>query len=101
MNEVEDNPARNRFELAIDDSQAIAAAHYRMEGGQLVLTHTTVPERYSGQGIGSRLAHGVFDALRASGSRAVLRCPFMAAYYARHPEYADIVAAAPGAGETA
>lgn len=91
MNTVDDNPAQGRFELAIEGSHEIAAAYYRLHGERLTLTHTIVPERFSGQGIGSKLARGVFDLLRASGRKAILRCPFMAAFYARHPEYADVV----------
>jgi len=91
LSTVEDNPAERRFELAIEGSHDIAAAYYRLEGERLTLTHTIVPERYSGQGIGSKLARGVFELLRASGRKAVLRCPFMAAYYALHPEYDDVV----------
>lgn len=92
MSEVIDNPAGHRFELAIDGSDEIAAAYYRVDEHQrIVLTHTIVPQAFSGQGIGSRLARGVFDAIRASGRKAVLRCPFMGAFYAHHPDYADIV----------
>lgn len=92
MSTVEDNPIEHRFELPIDDTHEVAAAYYRIDGDRIVLTHTIVPERFSGQGLGSRLAHGTFETIRASGRKAVLLCPFMAAYYARHPEYADIVA---------
>ena len=91
MSTVDDNPAERRFELAIDGSHEIAATYYRLQGEKLTLTHTIVPERFSGQGIGSKLARGVFELLRASGRKAVLHCPFMAAYYARHTEYADVV----------
>ncbi|MBY3260224.1 N-acetyltransferase [Rhizobium laguerreae] len=91
MSTVDDNPAERRFELAIEGSHEIAAVYYRLQGEKLTLTHTIVPERFSGQGIGSKLARGVLELLRASGRKAVLRCPFMAAYYARHPEYADVV----------
>ncbi len=92
MNFVEDNPAHCRFELGIDGSHEVAAAYYRHEGDRLILTHTIVPERFTGHGIGSALAAGVLDLLRASRRHAVLRCPFMAAFHARHPEYADIIA---------
>lgn len=89
--EVIDNPAHHRFELAIPGAEEIAAAYYRLEDGRIVLTHTEVPQRFSGQGVGSRLARGVFDAIRASGRKAVLQCSFMDAFAARHPEYSDIV----------
>lgn len=92
MSAVIDNPAESRFELPIDGGDGdIAAVYYRMEADRLILTHTEVPYQFSGQGIGSQLARGVFDAIRASGRKAVLRCSFMGAYYARHPEYSDIV----------
>ena len=88
--EVKDYPDRHRFELPIA-GEDVAVAYYRIEGERVILTHTEVPSEYGGQGNGSRLARGVFDAIRASGRKAVLKCPFMGAFYARHPEYADIV----------
>lgn len=88
--EVRDNPAEHRFELPITD-EAMALAYYRLDNGRVVLTHTEVPFEFSGQGIASRLAAGVFELIRASGRKAVLKCSFMANYYAKHPEYADIV----------
>lgn len=87
---VTDNPAEHRFELPITDD-AVAAAYYRLDNGRVVLTHTEVPFEFSGQGIASRLAAGVFELIRTSGRKAVLKCSFMANYYAKHPEYADIV----------
>lgn len=92
MSTVIDDPAEHRFELPIDGGDGeIAAAYYRIENGRVVLVHTEVPFQFSGQGIGSQLAQGVFEAIRARGGKVVLRCSFMAGYYARHPEYSDIV----------
>lgn len=91
MSAVRDNPAEHRFELAIEGSEEPAAAYYQIDGDQVTLTHTEVPQPFSGLGIGSELARGVFDAIRASGRKAVLRCSFMGGFYARHPEYSDIV----------
>jgi predicted GNAT family acetyltransferase len=88
--EVIDNPDQHRFELPIE-AEEIAVAYYRIEDGRFILTHTEVPQQFSGQGIGSRLARGVFDAVRASGRKAVLKCPFMGSFAARHPEYSDMV----------
>jgi predicted GNAT family acetyltransferase len=88
--EVRDNPAEHRFELPIT-GDAMATAYYRLDDGRVVLTHTEVPFEFSGQGIASRLAAGVFELIRQSGRKAVLKCSFMANYYAKHPQYADIV----------
>ena len=90
-NGVTENPAENRFELPLE-GDAIAAAYYRLdEAGNVVLTHTEVPFEYSGQGLGTRLATGTFDLLRASGRKAVLRCSFMQRFYATHRDYGDVV----------
>ncbi|MBR1163660.1 N-acetyltransferase [Bradyrhizobium elkanii] len=45
----------------------------------------------SGRGYGSRLAHGVFEALRRDGKRVMAKCPFMSSYAAQHPEYGSLV----------
>jgi predicted GNAT family acetyltransferase len=88
--DVTENPAGHRFQLDLGDG-LIAAAYYRVEDGRVVLTHTEVPYEVSGRGVGTRLATGVFDMIRASGRKAVLRCSFMQRFYAAHPEYSDIV----------
>lgn len=87
--DVIDRPEENRFELPVADS--VAVAHYRIDGGRVVLTHTEVPDHLAGRGIGSKLAQGVLEAVRASGRKAVLECPFMAGYVSRHPDYADLI----------
>ena len=87
---VRENPAKKRFERPINDS-AIAAAYYSVNAGNLEFIHTEVPDEYSGHGIATELARGTFDLVRASGRKAVLKCPFMVRFYTTHPEYADIV----------
>jgi predicted GNAT family acetyltransferase len=86
---VADNPTAHRFEIPVGDT--IAAAYYRLEDGRVVLTHTEVPEQFSGRGLGSKLAAGVFGLIRESGRKAVIRCPFMAGWAGRHREVADLV----------
>jgi predicted GNAT family acetyltransferase len=90
MSEVRENPQQHRFELPLRDG-AFAAAYYRIEDGRVVLFHTEVPAEFSGQGIGAQLASGTFELLRQSGRKAVLKCPFMVRYSAKHPQYADVV----------
>lgn len=89
--DVIDNPAEQRFELPVEGEDEVAAAYYRIEDGRVVLTHTDVPQRFSGQGIGSKLAEGVFEAIRTSGRRVIAKCPFMAAFASRRPEYAEML----------
>ena len=87
---VVDHPERHRFELAIEGSDEPAAAYYQLRDDRIVLTHTEVPSSQSGKGIGSTLARGVFDLIRASGRKVQPRCPFMRTWLDRHPEYQDL-----------
>ena len=89
MTGVTDHPERHRFELEVPGGTALA--YYKIDGDRMILTHTEVPQALSGQGIGSRLAKGVFESIRASGRKAVTTCPFMAAYAAKHPDVQDLV----------
>ncbi|MGX9430229.1 MULTISPECIES: GNAT family N-acetyltransferase [Bradyrhizobium] len=82
--DVRDNPAMTRFEMFLGDG-ALAVAYYKIEDGRVVLLHTEVPQELSGLGYGSRLAHGVFEALRRDGKRVIAKCPLMSSYAARHP----------------
>lgn len=82
--EVLDNAASSRFELAVGDEMAVA--YYRHEDGRYVLTHTEVPQALSGQGIGTRLAQGVFKILGERNARIIAKCPFMSAFAVKHPE---------------
>ncbi|RYE32037.1 MAG: N-acetyltransferase [Hyphomicrobiales bacterium] len=87
--DVVENTAENRFELMLDDGIALVA--YRRDGERLVLIHTEVPAQFGGQGVGSRLAKGVFELLRTSGRKAVIRCEFLKGWLAKHPDYNDVV----------
>jgi predicted GNAT family acetyltransferase len=86
---VRDNPALHRFEMDTDAGPAIVT--YRRDGQVLKLVHTEVPEALAGQGVGSRLAKGVLDLIRANSDTIVPLCDFMRGYIGRHPEYADLV----------
>lgn len=86
---VIDRPEKSRFELPVEGE--VAVAYYRLDGDRVTLTHTEVPQHLSGQGIGSRLAKGVFETVKATGRRAIAKCPFMASYASRHPEYAALL----------
>ncbi len=52
--------------------------------------HTEVPKELGGKGIGSALARGLLDIARAQGLKVVPKCPFVAGYIGKHPEYADL-----------
>lgn len=88
--EVRDNRERSRFEAGSGAAMAVAA--YRREGSRITFTHTEVPAELRGQGVGESLARAALEAARTEGLEVVPRCPFIAAYIRRHPEFADLVA---------
>jgi predicted GNAT family acetyltransferase len=89
--QVVHNVGQHRFELPIE-GEAIAAASYRRDDeGRFVVIHTEVPSQYEGRGFASALARGVFETARSKGCKLVLRCEFMQGWYARHPEFGDVV----------
>ena len=86
---VRDNPALNRFELDSDGDMAVA--YYQLAPGVITFRHTEVPTELSGQGIGSKLVRGALEAARAQGLKVVAKCPFVAAYIAKHQEFNDLL----------
>ena len=65
---VEDNPAKRRFEILVDDALAGFTA-YLPRGEVLVFTHTEVDRGFQGKGLGGELVRGTLDQLRARGPR--------------------------------
>jgi len=88
-NAVRDNKERSRFEL--DAEGHIAFSNYKRDGGTIRIMHTEVPPALNGKGIGSALARGLLDLVRAEGLKVVPLCPFVAGYIGKHPEYADLL----------
>jgi len=87
---IADVPATHRFEAHLGDRLA-GYVHYRTEPGRIVFTHTEVMPEFEGKGIGGRLANAALDEARARGLTVVPKCPFIAGYIRRHPEYAALV----------
>jgi predicted GNAT family acetyltransferase len=89
--EIVDVPEKHRYEARVDGRVAGFAA-YRRRPDAVVFTHTEVDDAYEGKGVGSVLAKGALDDVRAHGGAVVAQCPFIAAYIRRHPEYQDLLA---------
>ncbi|TDD94069.1 GNAT family N-acetyltransferase [Actinomadura rubrisoli] len=90
-NEITDNAERARYEIKVDGALA-GFADYESRPGRLVLTHTEVDDAFEGKGIGSALARGALDDIRAKDLRVVPRCPFIKKWIDKHPDYQDLVA---------
>ena len=87
-NNVRDNTQRHRFELDADGH--IAFSEYKRADGVLTIMHTEVPAALGGKGVGSALVRGLLDIARAQGLKVIPKCPFVAGYIDKHPDYADL-----------
>jgi predicted GNAT family acetyltransferase len=88
--DVHDHPSRMRYEVTVD-GDLMGYALYERHGDQIVFTHTEIEPKAEGHGVGGRLARAALDDVRARGLRVVPRCPFIASFIERHPEYQDLV----------
>ena len=89
---VVDRPEAGRFEALVDGKVA-GFAEYRRRGPSVAFTHTVVEPEFEGRGVGSALARGALDAVRAEGASVLPFCPFIRSWIERHPDYAALVPA--------
>lgn len=90
MADIVDNQEAHRFELEEDGHRAELV--YRLDGQQLVLVHTGVPDELGGRGIGGRLVQASVDRAAADGLTVVPQCSFARTWLEDHPEAAGDVA---------
>jgi len=87
---VENNESKHRFEINLDEGTAFI--QYTKPGEDVYnLYHTEVPPQFAGKGVGSSLAKGTLEYIKAEGKQIIPTCPFVAAYLKKHQEYLDLV----------
>jgi predicted GNAT family acetyltransferase len=57
----------------------------------VIIDHTGVPAAFRGQGVGQALVARAVADFRAAGRKVLPLCPFAAAQFRRHPEWADLL----------
>lgn len=89
--EVVNDASMNRYELLVD-GDALGFADYQVRGETIVFTHTEIDPAKRRIGMGSELARGALNLVRAETDyRVIASCPFMAAWIAGHPDYQDLL----------
>jgi predicted GNAT family acetyltransferase len=89
---VRDHKPASRYEIIID-RQLAGVAVYERRPGRIVFVHTEISPEFKGRGLADRLATWALDDVRTRGEEKVIaRCPFIAGFIGRHPEYADLLA---------
>jgi len=54
--------------------------------------HTGVPAAIGGRGVAAALVRAALDHARGEGLKVVPACSYVAAYFKRHPQDADLLA---------
>jgi predicted GNAT family acetyltransferase len=67
-------------------------SYERPDEGTIELHHTVVPEAARGRGVGSALVRAAIDYARKEGLRVTPTCPFVKAWFDRHPDERDVLA---------
>jgi predicted GNAT family acetyltransferase len=88
--QVCDNPEQRRFEIDLGDG-TIAIAEYELLPDRIVFTHTEVPPKHEGHGIGSTLIRSALRSARERGLKVIPVCPFFAEYMRKHVEEQDLL----------
>jgi len=89
MNQVTDQPERQRFELV--EEGKLAFANYRREGNLLIIPHVEADPALRGRGTAGRLMAGMLEIVRSRGKKVRPLCGYAAAWIQRHPDYHDLV----------
>jgi predicted GNAT family acetyltransferase len=89
--ELEDNGSKGRYLLRAPTGEEAEMTFTRIGEHQIIIDHTEVPEAFRGQGAGVRLVTRAVEDARAAGKKIIPLCPFAAAQFRRHQEWADVL----------
>ena len=84
-----DNTALRRYEFDLGGDKAVI--EYILGPGYRILTHTEVPPKFEGQGIGRELVAAALEDLRDKKLQVIPQCSFVAQYIDRHPQWEKLV----------
>jgi uncharacterized protein len=85
--EVQRDPDR----FVVRQGGAEAELVYEVDGEDVVLIHTGVPDELGGRGIGGALVRAATDWAAHDGLTVVPLCPFARRWLREHPDVADTV----------
>jgi predicted GNAT family acetyltransferase len=88
---VKDSPALSRFEMDVNGATVFVT--YTLSQSVPTLLHLEVPKALEGHGVATRFTKAVLDLLRTEKRKAVVICPFIAAFIRKNSEYNDVLAA--------
>ncbi|SJN10022.1 hypothetical protein FM113_08005 [Leucobacter sp. 7(1)] len=89
---VTHEPEQSRFAITVDGELAGFAEYRSRAGGtKRDFMHTEVDPNFGGRGLGGTLVSAALESTRAAGLTIIPRCPFVAAWLRRHPDFTGTV----------
>ena len=89
--DIEDNGTKGRYVVKGPDGAEAELTFTKVGERQIIIDHTGVPDAFRGQGIGAKLVQRAVEDARAADKKIIPLCPFAAAQFRRHPEWADVL----------
>jgi hypothetical protein len=87
---LDETASKGRYAYRSGDD--VAELTFSKAGDNLVIIdHTAVPAAFRGQGVGQALVARAVADFRSAGKKVLPLCPFAAAQFRRHPEWADVL----------
>ncbi len=83
------NHALRRFEMRVDGE--VATLSYTQGKDSVSFDHTDVPEALRGKGVATALVRAALQEARRQHWTVVPRCPVVAGFIMRNPDFADLV----------
>lgn len=88
---VEDNGSKGRYVVREPGGAEAEMTFTKVGEKRIIIDHTLVPDAFRGKGTGLRLVTRAVEDARAAGKTIIPLCPFAAAQFRRHPEWADVL----------
>lgn len=88
----ENTPDGGRYVMRMQDGTKAIMTFRNRDADTIIIDHTIVPDQFRGHGLAALLVkRGISDA-RASGTKIVPQCSYVAAQFRRHSEWTDLLA---------
>lgn len=89
--EFEETGSKGRYLVRAPGGEEAEMTFSKVGEKQIIIDHTLVPDAFRGQGVGLKLVSRAVEDARAAGKTIIPLCPFAAAQFRKHPEWADLL----------
>jgi predicted GNAT family acetyltransferase len=88
---LEDTGSKGRYFMRTATGDEAEMTFSKAGENLIIIDHTEVPDAFRGQGAGLKLVTRAVEDMRAAGKKIIPLCPFAAAQFRKHAEWADVL----------